>query len=831
MADINSRPNIRIEIKNNVTESMEVDEEPIDISESEEGEIRDNKNGQDEEEEEIPKIDLTKPRDIWAKFDNGTSTNTNTDAKNETESIYTSLNVKELRDTVRLDAVHMRGIGEMNTLDILKYFLDYSPTAIEWVDETSCNILWAEMPLAAKALYHLGKAIVGNKSDGTLEETMDLDGKNTGMQNKHRIIEIKDDDKEMKPDIGQDNRKEIHVRDIEQDIPEGSWRLGNESMKSKFILLRFALTTDKKPFRAENFTEYYKQCGVIENGNKLGIISKSRKRKFQGIFDRNRDLASREDSTETKNPWGTLAESWYQDHGLTEPEYKPSTVLTSKRLETMSNLHHRLGFKRAHIESQKDENNIDDPEETNDQENQEEVIEIRSDIEDTIASEEHTSRLILEKRLKHKSPKKKKSKVPRMRMYADEEEAKIKRKKSLQSLKKKLSQKKKKIVEEDDNDGAEQAVELNDLRNMLGKRTILKPKRKMENVVLVVNQQAEDDEGNVGREMEDLGNKLKHRHLMRLSQAAAKNSVHLRLHGIPAIGTPYIEEEEPYYLQEPKPEPRRTSHPALTRTLHSDTITVASTPARRSHHQEHRSSARSPDRNQRMDYGDRGERDHYHREGRHRDRDRTSRYEGGRMHADREEHDRRNRRRGEERRTHRKDVEEEEMERVDRKGTKSKVMVVVKKQHQPSVASMAILARPQPSSTAAQEAARLSSISTDLAPLRGHKRHDNVRLATRDSNKPSSSSSSSSGDDSSSSSSSSSSDDDDSSSESGSDSDSDDSSESESDSSDSESVIAPKGGTVVRGGRGSVKDRVGIIREDTQQGKLRVQIKNEHYGQ
>lgn len=836
MADVSTRPNIRIEIKNNVSETMDVDEEAINISEDEEGEIID-KN--EEKEEIIPKNDVTKSRDIWAKFDNGTTINTKSDAKTQIEAVYTSLNVKELRDTVRLDAIHMRGIGEMNTLDILKYFLAFSPTAIEWVDEISCNILWAEMPMAATALYHLSKAIVGSKDVGSLEETMDLDGQNTGMQNKHRIIEIKDDDKELDKETDKENSKEVHFRDVKEGIPEGSWRLGNESMKSKFILLRFALTTDKQPFRAEHFTEYYKQCGVIENGDKLGIISKSRKRKFQGIFDRNRDLTTRNESETTKNPWGPLAECWYQDYAHTEPEYKLPTLLNSKRLESISNLHHRLGFKRAHLDSiENDETNVEKIEEIEKgQENFEEVFEIRSDLEETIASEEHTSRMLLEKRLKHKSPKKKKSKIPRMRMYADEEEAKIKRKKSIQSLKKKLSQKKK-VVEEIVED-----VEANDLRNMLGKRIILKPKRRMENMVLVVKQEADEEERNSGRQMEDLGNKLKHRHLMRLSEAAAKNSVHLRLHGHHHTVSTSYQDEENYDVQEDEPEPESFRRPATTTTirskstvasadsliprgatLHSDTITTST---RRSH--QLTTSTRSPDRHQRLERGDRGGRDqHYQREARQRDRDRSNRYEGtntGRMHSDREENDRRSGRRTDDRlsgrRRYKRDVEEEEIERVERKGAKSKVMIVVKKQRQPTVASMAIL--PRPSATTTVQSTRPTSISTSM--LR-HRRHDNVRLATRDANKQSSSSSSSEGDDSSSSSSSSSSDDDSSS-------DSESGSESESDSESSDSSDSEKesnGPSVVRGGRGSVKDRVGIKREDAQHGRLRVQIKNEHYG-
>lgn len=39
---------------------------------------------------------------------------------------------------VRLNVIHMRGTEEMSTKDVFKYFQDYAPQSIEWINDVSC---------------------------------------------------------------------------------------------------------------------------------------------------------------------------------------------------------------------------------------------------------------------------------------------------------------------------------------------------------------------------------------------------------------------------------------------------------------------------------------------------------------------------------------------------------------------------------------------------------------------------------------------------------------------------------------------------------------------
>lgn len=42
---------------------------------------------------------------------------------------------------IRLNVIHVRGTEEMSTKDVLKYFQDYAPKSIEWINDISCKFL------------------------------------------------------------------------------------------------------------------------------------------------------------------------------------------------------------------------------------------------------------------------------------------------------------------------------------------------------------------------------------------------------------------------------------------------------------------------------------------------------------------------------------------------------------------------------------------------------------------------------------------------------------------------------------------------------------------
>lgn len=306
----------------------------------------------------------------------------------------------EHEKNVRFEAIHMRGTEEMSTEDVLDYFAKYGPFGIEWIDDSCCNVVWVDRVSAARALHYTSKPINNLPVRGPcdpfvkdFENEMEKQesGKSILLRNPDREVELADEDNEI---VGNKENKfdgAVDVAEISCPIPPGYWRLGKPHAKSKNILLRFAYRTDKKPYKAEKFSEYYKKYGNPNYGGLKGIITEGRKQQFKGIFDRNKEIpGTKTNEIENKNPWRGLAENWDNDAGFREKEYSnPVSVLDNKPELKNSGLLDRLGFKRAH-----------DPE-----------------------KEEESEKI------------KKKVKIPRMKMYADEEEQKIKRKRQLMAVK------------------------------------------------------------------------------------------------------------------------------------------------------------------------------------------------------------------------------------------------------------------------------------------------------------------------------------------------------------------------------------------------------------
>jgi hypothetical protein len=59
----------------------------------------------------------------------------------------------------RTEAVHVYGVDLMSTSDILKYFGEYGPTYVEWLNDSSCNVLFRDGPTAKRAVAGQGKPL------------------------------------------------------------------------------------------------------------------------------------------------------------------------------------------------------------------------------------------------------------------------------------------------------------------------------------------------------------------------------------------------------------------------------------------------------------------------------------------------------------------------------------------------------------------------------------------------------------------------------------------------------------------------------------------------
>lgn len=272
----------------------------------------------------------------------------------------------------------------MNAADILDYFLEYAPVSVEWIDEESCNVVWLDRISSARAVHFMSKPVRGMPvRDDTsyfdnLQESEEIN-ESVLLVNKNREVELQEEGEPL-PNKLLNEKNSVDIADITTTIPPGYWRLGNKHPKAKCLLLRFALKTDKKHFKTEQFSRYYKTQG--KKNVKVGVAAVGRQMITQGIFGRNKDMHKSGD-----NPWGVLAKNWDEDAQFREKERAQDSAEPKVEIKNQS-LRVRLGTKRKEEEE--------------------------SDSE--------------------KSEPPKKVKIPRMRMYADEEEEKIKRKKMLKRI-------------------------------------------------------------------------------------------------------------------------------------------------------------------------------------------------------------------------------------------------------------------------------------------------------------------------------------------------------------------------------------------------------------
>lgn len=113
--------------------------------------------------------------------------------------------------------------------------------------------------------------------------------------------------------------------------PPGVWRLGLECPHAKALVMRFATRTDRKIKGAERLSHYYRNHGNPNYGGMTGLISSSRKRRFHGKPDP-------ADPVDSKNPWGSLAESW----GASEPAEVCGNYMETTASEPAENWEERL---------------------------------------------------------------------------------------------------------------------------------------------------------------------------------------------------------------------------------------------------------------------------------------------------------------------------------------------------------------------------------------------------------------------------------------------------------------------------------------------------------
>ncbi|XP_052802477.1 nuclear cap-binding protein subunit 3-like [Mya arenaria] len=248
------------------------------------------------------------------------------------ETLYDSLGLKpddvKLKDErgMRLDAIHIRGVTEMNTKDVFKYFQEFAPGGCEWIDDESCNVVWLDKMTAARAMLKLSRSYNDVMAEYGLKLTKpaprrpsqdkpskegagDAGGDKAGEEREEEKMEEEEEDLDLTEDISQpaqdkqpdkmedEGIEEGEISDSDSDMgeddarrqefnkiawPPGRWRLGVPFQhKARNIFLRFANKADVKLPGAEKRSKFYQKYGNPNYGGVKGLLSKSMKRRMR----------------------------------------------------------------------------------------------------------------------------------------------------------------------------------------------------------------------------------------------------------------------------------------------------------------------------------------------------------------------------------------------------------------------------------------------------------------------------------------------------------------------------------------------------------------------
>ncbi|KAL4647563.1 nuclear cap-binding protein subunit 3 isoform X1 [Arapaima gigas] len=217
---------------------------------------------------------------------------------------------------LRPEALHVCGLDEMSTQDVFAYFKEYPPAHIEWIDDTSCNVVWLDENTSTRALINTSRMPDSAASPAEPASTTDTrlpaqerrtrrergsDSDDDDEEEEEEEGEVGDDEDEgVKEKIcgdGEERASEVESETEKMPAPESTQmdplsQAEKESLlrndlrpairpfKGNKLFLRFATQDDKKELGAARRSRYYMKYGNPNYGGMKGILTNSWKRRF-----------------------------------------------------------------------------------------------------------------------------------------------------------------------------------------------------------------------------------------------------------------------------------------------------------------------------------------------------------------------------------------------------------------------------------------------------------------------------------------------------------------------------------------------------------------------
>ncbi|XP_072315808.1 nuclear cap-binding protein subunit 3 isoform X2 [Eucyclogobius newberryi] len=195
--------------------------------------------------------------------------------------------IKKALPSVRMEALHMSGLDDMSTQGVFGFFREYPPAHIEWIDDTSCNVVWLDEDTCVRALVNTSR--MPRPSDTDPAPTEQADVTDNQSQDSKGPRGQRSDDEDEDGEVEEEKKKETtepEEQSLDLSGAEVESLMRNEArpvlkpFKGNNLMLRFATHDDKKELGAARRSRYYMKYGNPNYGGMKGILSNSWKRRF-----------------------------------------------------------------------------------------------------------------------------------------------------------------------------------------------------------------------------------------------------------------------------------------------------------------------------------------------------------------------------------------------------------------------------------------------------------------------------------------------------------------------------------------------------------------------
>ncbi|XP_051013862.1 nuclear cap-binding protein subunit 3 isoform X2 [Acomys russatus] len=188
--------------------------------------------------------------------------------------------MKKAIPKVRLETIYICGVDEMSTQDIFSYFKEYPPAHIEWLDDTSCNVVWLDEMTATRALINMSSLPAQDK----IRSRDSSEDKSSEKNKKDKLEDSSDDDETEEGEVEDENSSDVELDTLsqveEESLLRNDLRPANKLAKGNRLYMRFATKDDKKELGAARRSQYYMKYGNPNYGGMKGILSNSWKRRY-----------------------------------------------------------------------------------------------------------------------------------------------------------------------------------------------------------------------------------------------------------------------------------------------------------------------------------------------------------------------------------------------------------------------------------------------------------------------------------------------------------------------------------------------------------------------